>query len=131
MTVRTTETAKEVRKTIKKLGYSAKQVSVRKDGGSVKVNIKALEASKNIDKIEAAVKVFEHYRTDDFSGEILSGGNTFVFVGIDWEFADKVIDGKREEIENVNIDWVDVKKHNIIGVFEFLEKHKKQKLSKQ
>ena len=108
--------AKQVRETIKNLGYNARQVSVKKDGGSVKVTIKVLEAAKDMKRIESAVSIFEDYQTDISSGEILSGGNTFIFVGIDWKFQSKMIEAKRSELDELYkvIEY----KNNRINKFE-------------
>ena len=108
--------AKQVRDTIKNLGYNARQVSVKKDGGSVKVTIKVLEAAKDMKRIESAVSIFEDYQTDISSGEILSGGNTFIFVGIDWKFQSKMIEAKRSELDELYkvIEY----KNNRINKFE-------------
>jgi len=83
--------AKAIREILKKeLGLSAKDVSVRtKKGGyskAVRVNIKTMKALALKSKIEEVGSKFRDYDRDEATGEILAGGNTFIFVEIDWDF---------------------------------------------
>ena len=77
--------AKLIRAELKALGFTAKHVSVRTSRGSaVNVNIKSpllsMEVAEKIGKKYESVTRCEH------SGEILSGGNTFIFVSYDWDY---------------------------------------------
>jgi hypothetical protein len=74
--------ADKVRAALKAAGYGARQVTVR-DGGnymysSLKVTIR--DACVRISAVEAIARRHEDVRRCETSGEILSGGNTFVEV---------------------------------------------------
>lgn len=74
--------AKEIRKTIKdQLGLNSRQVSVRVGSGygAFYIQAKTEEAEAKIDQIKAIGNEYESYRTCEATGEILCGGNTFVF----------------------------------------------------
>lgn len=77
--------AQEIRKKLKALNISNKQVSVRTSrGGSVDIKVKDLTV--DIDALNRIGKSHESISYCEYSQEILSGGNTFVFVSYDWEF---------------------------------------------
>jgi hypothetical protein len=72
-------TAKAVRAAIKsQLGHNSKVVSVTSSGGSVNVTIKSPNVS--LSKVSEIAKAFARVSYCESSGEVLSGGNTFVFV---------------------------------------------------
>lgn len=72
------EKAKEIRKALnKEMGLTSKEVSVR-SSGSLDIAIKDLTVNK--DKVESIAMRYESIHRCEYSGEILSGGNTFVFV---------------------------------------------------
>ena len=76
-------TAKEIRAEIKKeLNLNARQVSVRSDRGDFNVSVKV--RGVNFAKLEDLCKKFERVRRCEMSGDILSGGNTYVSVSIDY-----------------------------------------------
>lgn len=79
--ITTKERVQEIRKTLKSNGYSNRQISVTYDG-AIWVTIK--DSNIKLEDIENLVKKYENYRTDEITGEILSGGNTFVFVQYDY-----------------------------------------------
>ena len=92
-----TEKAKTIRAELKKeLGLNNKHVSVRKNSCSIRVYIKSEEAYKVIDKIEKIAEKQESYQRDEATGEILCGGNTFVFTEIDYDWR-KSIEAKFEK----------------------------------
>jgi hypothetical protein len=70
--------AQKVRAALKANGYSSKFVSVKQDGCSVKVTIRSKDV--RISDIKAIADTFRDVRYCEGSGEILSGGNTFVDV---------------------------------------------------
>ena len=74
----TKEKAKQIRTELKKANIKA---SVRMDNGcyssAINVNLANLYDMK---QAQAICKKYEKYERCDKSGEILSGGNTFVFV---------------------------------------------------
>lgn len=67
-----------IRKALKEHGYSNRKVGVRYDGYAIWLTTKDLAI--DIKEIEQLAKGYESYERDEFTGEILSGGNTFVFV---------------------------------------------------
>lgn len=67
-----------IRQAPKEHGYSNRKVGVRYDGYAIWLTIKDLAI--DIKEIEQLAKGYESYERDEFTGEILSGGNTFVFV---------------------------------------------------
>lgn len=87
--------AKEIRKRIKdELGLNNRQVSVRGErctySWAIRVTIKVPVAKS---KIEAIAKSAESIRRCEYSGEILSGGNTYVSV----EYGEGVLDSFFDE----------------------------------
>ena len=95
----TTEQAKEARLILKDNGYSRKQVSVRNRNGSIQVTIKDLNVG--VKKVESLVKGFEDISRCEAAGEILCGGNTFVFVNYDWQVMRDKQEGYTEQAENI------------------------------
>lgn len=82
------EKAAAIRKELKKqLGVTNRQVSVRsRNSGydeAIDVTIKDLKVNKA--KVEAIASRHEHIRRCEYSGEILAGGNTYVFVTLDYD----------------------------------------------
>jgi len=74
----TKEKTADIRAKLKALGYSSRDVSVRvTPGGSIRVEVKNPDA--DFGKIREVATAHESIRRDGW-GEILSGGNTFVFV---------------------------------------------------
>lgn len=73
------EIAAAIRSSLKKtLGYTNRQVSVKARDYAIWVNVKV--AGLALQKIyDIAMKYYDVER-DEITGEILSGGNTFVFV---------------------------------------------------
>ena len=74
-------TSKEVKNEIIKLGYKAKDISVREQNGGYNetfyITLKSPYINtKDIDKVVAK---YQSYETDERTGEILSGGNVFIF----------------------------------------------------
>ena len=94
------ERSKAIRERIKnELGYTSKQVSVRSSncGYSDETRITVKDLSCDYDAIQKIAMSFESIRYDEYSGEILSGANTYIFVEYDW----KVIHNAKEaELEN-------------------------------
>jgi hypothetical protein len=79
--MRTSETSAAIRSELKAAGYNQKRVSVRKRStGSV--NVEILDPTANVEEIENIAKKYESYDRDERTGEILCGGNTFVFVDV-------------------------------------------------
>lgn len=78
----TTSIAQSIRAALKTAGFNSRQISVKNDsysmGSTVHVTIKSAEIAK--DKIEEICKGFEKVDRCRETGEILSGGNSFVDV---------------------------------------------------
>ena len=78
----TTEHAASIRGQLKKMGWSSRDVSIRANyysmGSSIDVNIKNPRVS--LEKVKKIAEQAEVIRRDDYSGEILGGGNRFVHV---------------------------------------------------
>ena len=81
--------AQNLRAALKAAGYKASAISVRSRHGSLNVAIK--DKAIALDNVEEIANGFSNVRRCEASGEILSGGNTFVFV----QYAEKV----REEFK--------------------------------
>ena len=82
-------TAKEIRAEIKKeLNLNARQISVRSDRGSFNVIVKV--RGVNFAKLEDICKKFERVRRCEMSGDILSGGNTYVSVSTDYDLEQEI-----------------------------------------
>jgi len=79
--------AKDIRNALKnQLGLTSQDVSVRSSRGAIRVEIKIPTAKGPIEEI---ARMAEHVDRCEFSGEILAGGNTFVFV----DYSDSALDG--------------------------------------
>lgn len=94
------ERSKAIRERIKnELGYTSKQVSVRSSncGYSDETRITVKDLSCDFEAIEKIAKSFEKVDYDQYNGEILSGGNTYIFVAYDW---DVLHQAEEKEIEN-------------------------------
>ncbi|MCD8875437.1 hypothetical protein K2V74_14030 [Mammaliicoccus sciuri] len=71
--------AKEIRTELKKeLGYTNRQISVKNNWSSIDVVIK--DDSVDREAVEKIAKPLEEVDRCEVTGEILAGGNTFVFV---------------------------------------------------
>jgi hypothetical protein len=75
-------TAKTVREALQAAGFGRKDISVRNDsysmGSTVYVRIRRADIA--LDAVEAIASAHERVSRDEGTGEILSGGNTFVTV---------------------------------------------------
>jgi len=99
----TTEEAKELRQELKsKLGVNSRQVSVRSEyfsmGSSIDVRIK--DADVSLPAVREIASKYESIRRCEFSGEILSGGNTYLSVEYTREALQTRSDRVREQVEN-------------------------------
>lgn len=90
--------AAEIRKQLKTLGYSTRDVSVRSDHNSLDITIR--RNGLNVKAIRDIANSFENIRRCEASGEILSGGNTYVTVG----FADDVWDAMTQLVKKLADD---------------------------
>lgn len=92
-------TQQQIRNELKEAGYKARAISVTKDGSATYIRIK--DATINIDDVKKIADKHKLVHRCEYSGEILSGGNHFVFVDYDRKVlneAAKVAMPKAEEI---------------------------------
>lgn len=99
------EIAKKIREQLKVNGINNKQVSVRSGivGFSQEVNITIKDATIKFDMVDEMAHKYESIDYDEATGEILSGGNTYIDVSFSYDvikkerekyipFAKKIID---------------------------------------
>lgn len=90
--------AVEIRSQLKTLGYGARDVSVRSDHNSIDITIR-----RNGLKVKAIRNIANSAEKIDrcaYSGEILSGGNTYVFI----RFSDDVTDAMTKLVKKLADD---------------------------
>jgi hypothetical protein len=98
------DVAKEIRKILKdKFGLSSRDVSVRSSiagySSSINIKLKTIKSLAYTKKIESLSGELESYETENGTGEILSGGNTFIFVEMDYKFRTNLEDDIQKEFE--------------------------------
>lgn len=74
----------EIRSELKKLNITNKQVSVTGDRGSISIRIKDISVDEKA--VSQIAKKFEKISYCEVSQEILSGGNTYVSIQLDWKY---------------------------------------------
>jgi len=100
------EKAKIIRKELKKqLGVTNRQVSVRSrsSGYDEAIDIEIKDLTVNKMKVEEIASKYEYIRRCEYSGEILAGGNTYVFVRLDYDALSKA----KEELLEVAREIID------------------------
>lgn len=90
--------AAEIRSQLKTLGYTSRDVSVRSDHNSLDITIR--RNGLKVKAIRDIANGAEKIDRCDFSGEILSGGNTYVFI----RFSDEVTDAMTQLIKKLADD---------------------------
>ena len=100
------EEATQIRNALKKAyGLTNRDVAVKsRTGGTssaVNVDIKSMKALELYTSIENIASEKQYYDRDEVSGEILAGGNTFVFVAIDYKFKKHLDDIIQKEFDKV------------------------------
>lgn len=112
------DVVKAIRDDLRKAGFKVPaQVTVRQDrsGSSIDVIIKDLHVG--LEEVITIAKKYEEYERDERTGEILQGGNLFVFVKYDYdaeeraekEYTPKVIEVIRNCLQQPG-QWVEVSK---------------------
>lgn len=93
------EQAQELRQTLKKLGYSSKQVSVtsRRSGYSTAIDVTIKDLSIPMKVVNEAAGKYEKIDREEGTGEILLGGNNYVDVSFDYEVLSAARDLKLDE----------------------------------
>lgn len=104
--------AKQMKDSISsELGIPKSAVSVRYDG-SYNIRIIDPRYAHLLKKAEALCMFARSVRYDEYSGEILQGGNTFVFASVDWD-AERSID--REWVQNIQAAGADFDAGEIVN----------------
>ena len=97
------EIAQKIRNEIKALGYTAKKVSVRCNScgysDSIRITIKDIAIPEKA-IVEIANK-YESVRYDEYTGEILEGGNLYIFVEYDYDTVKNAYEPYLEKAEEV------------------------------
>lgn len=95
------EIKKEITAELKESGYNSRKVSVSvKDAGwSTKIDITIKDPTVNAHEIEAIVNKRESIDRDERTGEILAGGNTYVFVSYKYGLFDQLASDYLAEAE--------------------------------
>jgi hypothetical protein len=110
----TAEQSAEIRETLKREhGWSSRQVSVKSHvysmGSSINVTIK--DPAIPLSVVKAIAEKAEHIRYDEYAGEILSGGNQFVFVKYSQEaeeaLAAPYVEAAREAIAAIKENYLE------------------------
>lgn len=91
-TLPTMNTANNLRAALKQAGFSARRVTVRERHSTLYVTIR--DASVSLTQVKVIAERFESVSRDHATGEILSGGNTFVRV----EYTDALVAPVKAEI---------------------------------
>lgn len=78
--------SKEIKNYLKTKGINTSKISIKKSpcGYSERFNITLKDIDINIDEVSNLVKGFEEIDYDERTGEILQGGNTYIFVEYDY-----------------------------------------------
>lgn len=98
----------QMKQELKQKGFDTKQISIRKrDAGySVAYDVEIKSPYIDKDKVERIVNKHQYYDTDERTGEILAGGNTYVFTKYDYDafndVAKKYQPKAKQYIEKVN-----------------------------
>jgi hypothetical protein len=80
--------AREIKAYLKTQGIETAQIRISVDSS---VNVKLLDPKLPFDRLEQLLKdKYESYQRDEATGEILSGGNTFVFIEYDYDLVAQV-----------------------------------------
>lgn len=102
-------TSKEIKNYLKENGINTKKVSVRElpCGYSQSFQITIKDSNIDIEEVSKLSQRFKSYETDERTGEILQGGNTYIFVEYDYntikeinqKYNDVVIDIIKENLK--------------------------------
>lgn len=109
------ELGNAIRKKIKALGYTSRDVSVRvSDAGyETAVHIYIKNMAVNEQAVKGVAKSFEYIDRDERSYEILSGGNTFVFVEYDYDTRKEAVNKYLEAAEEIMQKYKELTINNI------------------
>lgn len=112
-------TKEKITAKIKELGYNSRQVSVRSRhaGYSSALLVTIRDASISINKIEEAIASFEKIDRCHLTGEILSGGNTFIDVEYNDEAKAKIAAPFVELVKNAMVTTSGNSGENIVDSY--------------
>lgn len=100
----TTDIAKDIRKAIKnEKGYTNRDVKVNCKGNTIKLKIINYEVDSNY--LNDVANRFDDIDYDEATGEILTGGNTFIFI------ENHAINPKCKEIANRLVEYLKINKN--------------------
>lgn len=111
----TTNTVQALRAALKAAGFNARRVTVRESYSSLNVTIR--DAAVSLSAVESIAKKFSVVRYCEKTGEILSGGNTFVNVA----YADELVEPAKAAILVVLRPAADDEWVNVLGDFRALK----------
>jgi hypothetical protein len=99
--------ADQIKKELKDMGYNSRRVGVRTKGAgysdSIRITIK--DVSIREDDIQKIADRYESVRYDEYTGEILSGGNLYITVEYDYDAVKNAYQPYLEEArEIINAD---------------------------
>lgn len=80
-------TGQQAKKIIKGLGFDTSKVSCTVRRGTYSLTVTIKDISIPLETIKDALSEFEKINRCEYTGEILQGGNHFVFVNYDWSMA--------------------------------------------
>ena len=111
---RINEGSNEVAEYLKSKGYNRTKVSVKHEycGYSDRYIVTVKDASIPLDDIKALVQKFSSVDRDERTGEILSGGNTYIHVNYSEKAVEKVLHEYADKVNDILTDcwdnWGDI-----------------------
>lgn len=109
------EKAQALKKELKAKGYNLKDFSIRTNAYEMRIKIKNVEINKTT--IEEIARKYEHVDYDERLGEILAGGNEFVFVEYDVDFSTIYEQYKNKAIELLETIEQEIATHGSWGTY--------------
>ena len=99
--------SKEIKKYLKENGINTKNISIKGSncGYSESYNITIKDINIDIEKVRKLVQKLESYERDERTGEILEGGNTYIFVNYDYN----TLKLANEKYNNIVLDIINKK----------------------
>jgi hypothetical protein len=94
-------TANQAKKLLKEAGINTKSIRAKADYSSLNVWIK--DPTIDAEAVEKVLNKFESIRRCEATGEILSGGNYFVFVQYDSEADEKAYQIFKDHVLNIKV----------------------------
>ena len=81
------QSGKQIKEVLKKAGIDTRQVSVRHKwcGYSEVYHVTLNDEAIDIDRVKRLCRGMEYYERDERTGEILEGGNTYIYVEYHWD----------------------------------------------